>query len=198
LAILDLKPGDTLLPGFGIGKTTLTAVRRAEDGLELADARPLSVLLTATGGRLGDTTLRFEPNSSRSAVTELRSAWLGQARVLAAVGAIQSAPVELTFTAPWGLVLAILLGAALGSYVRTRARHKRINKQELIVGIGVGVILGLGSFVGLSTVTTLPATASVTELGCFLIAALEAYVGLVALDRLANAGMQKSSGPAPT
>jgi hypothetical protein len=185
LATLDLKSLLTAFPGFGIGSTTVIAVRRAEDGLELAHGSPLQVALTASGGRFSSPLLLIPANASRSQPVELRSAWLGQATISAEVDGIEARPLELEFTTPWSYFVAILLGAALGSFIRVRPKTKA-QRYEFLAGVGVGVVLGLGSFVGITAAIQLPATAVVTELGCLLVAAIEAYVGRAALDRYAG------------
>ncbi len=190
LATLDLKSSLTAFPGFGIGSTSVSAVRRAEDGHELALRSPLQVALTATGGRFASPLLVIPANASRSQPLELRSAWLGQTTISATADGVEAKPLELEFTTPWSYFLAILLGAGLGSFIRVRPKTKA-QRYEFLAGAGVGVVLGLGSFVGLTATVQLPATAVITELGCLLVAAIEAYVGRAALDRFAGKAQAK-------
>lgn len=186
LASLELTSTLTAIPGFGIGTTQISAVRRAEDGRELSSASPLAIALSASGGRLAAPSLLIPASASRSEPIELRSSWIGPTALRASVDGIEAAPLRLTFSTPWSYLIAILLGAALGSYVRVRPRLKS-HHAELYAGIGVGLILGLGSFIGLSSIGGLPSTAVVTELGCFVVAAIEAYLGRAALDRFGGA-----------
>jgi hypothetical protein len=185
LASLDLASTLTAIPGFGIGTTQISAVRRAEDGRELASALPLSIMLTASGGRLAAPSLLIPASGTHSAPIELRSSWIGEAALRASVDGVDASPLSVSFSTPWSYLVAILLGAAVGSYVRVRPRLKA-SYSELYAGMGVGLILGLGSFIGISSFGGLPATAVVTELGCFVVAAIEAYLGRAALDRFGS------------
>ncbi|HEY8942929.1 MAG TPA: hypothetical protein VIM73_01650, partial [Polyangiaceae bacterium] len=196
LAQLVLSPTLTAIPGFGIGTTWLSAVLRAEDGLEFSTASPLAVTLTATGGRLASPALVIPANATRSQPVELRSSWLGQAEIRASVDGIEAKPLGVHFSTPWSYLVAILLGAGVGSYVRVRPRL-RSHKSEFFAGVGVGLILGLGSFLGISSVGGLPTTAIVTELGCLVVAAIEAYLGRAALDRFGANGTPPVPNPKP-
>jgi hypothetical protein len=185
LEMLDLTSSLTSIPGFGIGTTSVSAVRRAEDGLELALPTPLRVALSASGGRLGAPVLEIPAGKSRSEPVELRSSWLGPTSVGARADGVEAAPLKLEFTTPWSYFVAILIGAGLGSFIRTRPRT-RAQRYDFLAGAGAGVVLGLASFVGITATVELPTTAVVTELGCLVVAAIEAYVGRAALDRLAG------------
>jgi hypothetical protein len=196
LASLDLKSSLTSIPGFGIGTTLLSAVRRAEDGRELLGPAPLSVTLTATGGRLDSPSLVIPANASRSPTVELRSSWLGGAHVSASVDGVDAPALDIQFSTPWSYLLAILLGAAIGSYVRVRPKSKA-HGPDFTAGVGVGLVLGSGSFIGISSIVGLPSTAVVTELGCLVVAALEAYAGRVALERFAGGAARSVPAPKP-
>lgn len=188
LASLDLMSSLTAIPGFGIGTTLISAVRRAEDGRELSSPSPVSIVLTASGGRLGAPSLLIPAHSSHSQVVELRSSWLGETKLSASVDGVVAAPLEVTFSAPWSYLVAILLGASIGAFVRVRPRREAAQLTELLSGVGVGLILGLGSFIGISSLGLLPTTAIVTELGCLVVAAFEAYLGRAGLDRMTGRG----------
>jgi hypothetical protein len=196
LASLDLKSSLTSIPGFGIGTTLLSAVRRAEDGRELLSDTPLSVTLTASGGRLDAPTLVIPANAARSATVELRSSWLGGTQVTASVDGVDARALDIHFSTPWSYLIAIFLGASVGSFVRVRPKTKH-EWTEFAAGVGVGLILGLGSFIGISSIVGLPTTAIVTELGCFVVAALEAYAGRMALDRFTGAAARSVPAPKP-
>jgi len=188
LAELELMPTLTSIPGFGIGTTTISAVRRAEDRLDLLDPHALDVPLTVTGGRLARPALSFAANGARSNTVELRSAWLGQVTIEASANRVNAEVKTITFTPPWSYLAAILLGAGVGSYVRVRSRRKGLRSPDFAVGFGTGLILAAGSFVGVTSLVQISATAVVTEIGCFVIAALEAYAGRAALDRMTGSG----------
>ncbi len=196
LASLDLTSSLTSIPGFGIGTTLLSAVRRAEDGRELLGASPLAVTLTASGGRLASPTLVIPANTARSPAIELRSSWLGRTQVTASVDGVDARALDIQFSTPWSYLIAILLGASVGAFVRVRPKTKS-QWTEFAAGVGVGLILGLGSFIGISSIVGLPTTAIVTELGCLVVAALEAYAGRAALDRFTGAGARSVPAPKP-
>jgi hypothetical protein len=101
-----------------------------------------------------------------------------------------------TFSTPWSYLVAIVLGAAVGSYVRVRPRTSS-QRSEFYAGVGVGLILGLGSFIGISSIGGVPTTAVVTELGCLVVAAIEAYVGRAALDRFGGGASPPVPNPKP-
>lgn len=196
LASIHLTSSLTAIPGFGIGTTQLSAVRLAEDGRELSSPSPLSIILTSSGGRLGSPELLIPANSSHSQVVELRSSWLGDTQLRASVDGIDAKPLDVTFSTPWSYLIAIMLGAGLGSFVRLRPKRK-LQMTELFSAIAVGLILGLGSFIGISSVGVLPTTAVVTEIGCLVVAAIEAYLGRAALDRFAGRAAPPMPNPKP-
>jgi len=197
LSALDLQPAITSIAGFGIGTTLLTVIRRAEDGLELMDDAPAvaaPVSLSVTGGQLLQVELPFQPHSSRCH-TELRSAFLGEASILASVETVTAGPIKVQFVPPWSLFVAIALGAAIGAYLRVRQSKRRVTGNEMLTGFATGLILALGSFVGVTTLVQVPATAVLTEIGCFVVAAFEAYAGRLALDRFGGGGRRPGEPP---
>jgi hypothetical protein len=202
MAVIELQSSLTSLAGFGIGTATISIVRRAEDGIELK-APEASVSLSTTAGRLGDGVLSFSPQSVRVS-TSLRSAWIGQANVTARTNNLTAGPIPISFTTPWSYLVAILLGAAAGAFVRVLSGTRDRKWADFAVGALTGVILAACSFVGVTSLVQIPATAVVTEVGCFVIAALEAYAGRSALDRVTgvrgnpSAPAQPQPGPAPT
>lgn len=186
LATLDLEASLTSIPGFGIGTSTISVVRRAEDGLELLAAQPTTIALSASSGRLDKPVLALPTNSARGSLM-LRSAWLGEATLVAKTDSYVTQPLKITFTTPWSYLLAIALGALLGAYVSVRFNGKGVQSPEFLAGAGVGLILAVASFVGVTSLVQLPAAAVVTEAGSFVIAAIEAYAGRAALDRFTKA-----------
>jgi hypothetical protein len=183
LAGLDLQSSLTSIVGFGIGTSTLSLVRRAEDGMEMRIPGDFSVPLSARGGSLQDASLTFAPNSSRAS-TVLRSAFIGNVMIHGKIDNVQAGPITVSFTTPWSSLLAIVLGAALGSFARVQGIGKDFRVAEFAAGVFVGCIASAASFVGISVVAQLPTTAVVTEAGCFVVAAFGAYGGRALLDRL--------------
>jgi peptidoglycan/LPS O-acetylase OafA/YrhL len=160
--------------------------------LELLAAHPTDVSLSASTGRLDKPTLLVPANSARESAL-LRSAWLGEATLVAKTDSFTTDPTRITFTTPWSYLVAIVLGALLGAYVSVRLNGKGVQSPEFLAGAGIGLILAVGSFVGITTLVQLPAAAIVTEAGCFVIAAIEAYAGRATLDRLTKPSAPKSA-----
>lgn len=178
---LDLNP----IPGFGIGTARVSAVRSAEDGRELLEARPLPVSFTSTGGRLTQATLAIPTNQSRTDSIELRSSWFGTYELRASADGVMAPPVQIMFSIPWSILLSILFGAAAGTAARTIWNRRR-SQRETLGGFLVGVLVALGAFVGIGYTGLIPATALFSEIGCFMLATIAGYTGRPALDWIAG------------
>lgn len=196
LAAVTLISELTSIPGFGIGVTRVSALRSAEDGLEFDDPRPLSVALTASGGRLAHSSLSIKANEGRSDSVEFRSNWIHDVVLTPVTNGAKPIPVTVTFTTPWSYLVAILIGSLLGSVAHVVLNQLKFG-LELLGAFLVGTILACAAFLGVGWTGLIPATAVLTELGCLVVAALTGYVGRPALDRVIAMANTKGSGPTP-
>lgn len=161
-------------------------MRLAEDGREWFAPRALDVNLRLTGrGNLGTERLHFAENQAWSESVEFRSAFLGEAAVVAQAVGVAPEKAVVRFGMPWSLLVAIVLGAGLGAGMRELRSTRRLRLHRgLVVNLFSGLLLSVASLIGVATVVALPSTALLTEAGCFVVAAVAAYVGSDLVERL--------------
>ncbi len=186
LGALRLELGNDSIAGFGVGTTQLSAVRLAEDGREWFAPKALDVTLRLTGrGSLEAEKLHFGKEQARSASVEFRSAFLGESTVVVQATGVAPEKAVVRFGVPWSLFVAIVLGVGLGAGIRElRAKRRRGFHRELVVNVLSGLLLSVASLIGVATVVALPSTALLTEAGCFVVAAVAAYLGSDLVERL--------------
>jgi hypothetical protein len=168
--------------GYGLGTTEISITRLARDRYELFDAQDLNVGVRATRGILGH--ISGITSNKCSATIEFRSIGIGPATISARVGPFTDSQ-EIQFTFPLSLIIATILGGALGGCGRT-FRHRELAKHRyriIIEGALCGVLIVAAVATGI-VVFTLPPGIVASELGAFVIAGISGYTGSHVLDRL--------------
>jgi hypothetical protein len=186
LGSLRLELAKNSIAGFGIGTTTLSAVRLAEDGRDWFSPERLDVQLSIRGnGDLEPELLTFEPNKARSEPVEFRSASLGEATIVAQGTGISPSEGKVSFAAPWALLIAVLVGATLGAGLRA-LKKTEARRREFSINFLSGLLMSLATLLGVANLAGLPDTALLTEAGCFVIAGIAAYLGTPALNKMGS------------
>jgi hypothetical protein len=186
LGALRLEVANDSIAGFGVGTTQVSAVRLAEDGREWFAPRALDLNLRLTGrGSLQTDRLHFGIDQARSESIEFRSAFLGESTVAVQAAGVAPQKAVVRFSVPWSLLVAIAVGSGLGAGIRElRSKRRRVFHRELVVNVLSGLLLSVASLMGVATVVALPSTALLTEAGCFVVAAVAAYLGSDLVERL--------------
>lgn len=186
LGALRLEVGHDDIAGFGVGTTHVSAVRLAEDGREWFAPKALDVNLRLSGrGNLGSDWLRFGEKQARSERVEFRSASLGESTLVVEATGVPPQKAVVRFGVPWGLLVAMALGACLGAGIRElRSKRRPGFHREVAVNVLSGLLISVASAIGVATVVALPTTAHLTEAGCLVVAAVAAYLGSDMVERL--------------
>src|SRR5262249_31689270 len=116
----------TSIFGYGLGTTEICITRLAKDRYELVDGQDLNASVRATRGILRQSTLIS--SNKCSAAIELRSIGVGSTTVSARVGPFRDSQ-DIQFTFPLSLIIATILGGALGGWGRI-FRHRELAKHR--------------------------------------------------------------------
>ncbi len=193
-----LSANPATIPGFGLGTTTLTLERLAQDDTVHAPAAPLVATLGVNRGWLDASSMEVAASASRVEGTRMRSAWFGPATVRATSGSL-SAHAEVLYEVPWALLAACLVGGALGGWVRSTPREGPLAEQPLtraLVGAVVGLTFVLAALTGLASVEAVPASVAATVAGAFPLALLAGFAGRKVLEGLVRkVGLGAAPGP---
>jgi hypothetical protein len=186
LGKLVISSVEDRIPGFGLGTTTLTVQRLAEDGQPLMEDTPLDVQLSAEGGaKLDPADALTIPAGKHSVTVQLRSRGVGSRTIKASTGSI-GAFVPMRFDPPVGFLVAVLLGGVIGGLAKSFGAKDggSISRIRLIAeGSVVGLVFVAAVTAGLM-ILSFPFPALGTELGAFLLAAISGYYGAPVMDHL--------------
>lgn len=194
------------LAGFGLGRTTVTVERLAEDGAPLVEDRDLPVTLVVSGGHLPDGgSLVVPAGASRSEPRTLLSRGIDELTVSARAEPLVAEPLSVTLTWPWALVLAALVGGALGGWLRRPAPAAPASDapgdgtdsdrgpaaaaggapiRRVLVGMVIGTTVVVGVVAGVVDDDLLPTSAAGSAAGAFVVALIAGYLGRAVLERL--------------
>ncbi|HVR35809.1 MAG TPA: hypothetical protein VMS21_08155 [Methylomirabilota bacterium] len=182
---LEIVPAVSRVFGFGLGTTTLTVERLAEDGSGLNIDAPLTLRLSTTRGKLEPEGSMQIPAGSGMAAASLRSSGSGTALVTASADGLQ-ATAEIRFIFPLAFIVATVIGGCAGgggrffrNPTRSRSKRARLIMEGCLVGAVAVAAVTAGMVIG-----GFPTPALGTELGAFVVAALSGYVGAPLLDRM--------------
>jgi hypothetical protein len=174
------------LLGFGFSSATLTVGSVEEDGSPLARPSDTTFQLFAQHGRIDVSEVKV-PGGQQQAKIEIHPHGIGTIEVVAALGELRSAPLELELAWPLLPLLAIFAGGPVGGFATTlRQKNRRHVRRRVLEGAVVGLLISAFSLV-VPSFTTLPSWAPRTELGLFVLAALAGFVGTPLLERVAQA-----------
>jgi len=168
---ITLEPVRSTIEGWGLGRTLVQVQASGLDNPE-----KFTVTLNTTQGDLSPTPVTLQ-NDGRGAA-ELRSEGMGAAVIRASGAPFQDATVTVNFKAPWIFILAALVGALLGWYVRTRGRSKSV--RSALTALASALILLAAYMIGIRWLEVVP-QAQVGEALAFVVGAIGAYVGLKVL-----------------
>jgi F0F1-type ATP synthase assembly protein I len=154
--------------GLGLAKT---AVNIQAIGLENADKH--SITLSTDRGDVTSVPIQFGANGF--ATGEIRSDGIGVAKIRAVGAPLQSVETEIRFTLPWKFAIAVVLGAIVGWFVRTRGRSKSV--RSALIKIGSGLIVAAAYMIGIRWAEWAP-DAKIGEALAFFLGAAGAYTEL--------------------
>ena len=191
-AVLELVPSVQEVLGFGLGTVDLSLYRLAEDGEPHESDSSVDVSLTTSRGVLDAPSLSFQAGTSRVDGVRLRSRGVGVARVEASLGGLASPTITVRFVWPIAVLVAGLLGGALGAWVKltgvqpTERRPRR--KTTALLGAAVGLAAVLGVLTGIAPLLPTPPGSVGSVGGAFLLALLAGYAGRKSLESMAPFG----------
>lgn len=168
---LTIEPVRPTIEGWGLGKTLIQVQAQGLDHPE-----KFSVGLSTTQGEVSPTPITLQPDGRATA--ELRSDSTGTATVRVTGAPLQAAATQVSFVTPWRFLIAALLGAAVGWFLRTRGRSKSV--RSVALAIAAAAVLLVAYMIGIRWMQWTPA-AQIGEALAFFIGAMGAYLGLQAL-----------------
>ena len=175
--MLRIRASPARIQGFGLETATLTVV--VDDQL-----KGRLLVLAATRGRLDADTLRL--SESGVAVTTVRSGGWGEARIDGDVGSLAHGELILYYVFPWSVLVAGILGGAIGALVRMRRvghRKGRSFAADMLLGSAAGLLAAIALALGVNLVG-INLNVRFGEAAIFLVAALGAALDLPALAPL--------------
>lgn len=151
LGRIGLKPANTEILGFGLGRTSIAVVREAEDGTPLSDPTPLPVSLQTTRGALEPATAEIAGGNSQTSV-HLQSDGTGTAEITAQGGGV-TGTVSVEFVAPVLFAIVTVIAGAAGGAVRwwEEGQKGRSPRPKLLTRTAIGVVVGVAVVAGVTT-----------------------------------------------
>jgi hypothetical protein len=184
--MLRIRASPARIEGFGLETATLTIAANEE-------LKGRLLVLAVSRGRLDADTLRL--SESAVAVTSVRSAGWGEARVEGDVGSLAHGELVLSYAFPWSFLGAGIFGGAIGALVRMRRsghRQGRSFAADMLLGSAAGLLAAVALALGVNLVG-LDLNVRFGEAAIFLFAALGAALDLPGLARL----REKLASPRP-
>ena len=175
---IDIAPVAASIRGFGLEETNLV--------IQVPSARGSSgetITVSSTRGTVTGSPAKLD--ASGSAFVVLRSAEVGPAIVTASSATFQTGTTLLAFKWPVALVVATLVGATLGSLLRSDARK---NPGRVVVGILVALIVVAAFAAGVSNRYWGAPAGGTGDAVFFFVAAMSGYLGTAALSLFGGKG----------
>lgn len=181
---LSLQSSRQEVLGFGLEKASFSVRDFLPHGepVQLEAAIPIAVTVSGRGS-LSPEQPTFAPGIAVSQF-DVRSSGLGEMVVEARVGdSLAVATVTQRF--PWGPLIAVLLGGALGGFARKFVKGAASSRVPLwiVEGLVVSLIAFVAGVLGVGNLG-IPSAIVATEAGAFLTGALSGFVGVVVLEKL--------------
>jgi hypothetical protein len=177
---IRLRATPSQINGFGLESADLLVLLGGPPSRD-----SVSVTLTASGGHLEEEQVWAHPGRAAKAV--LWSRGLGNDSVTAETPDQHHDAVALAFLFPWLFLVAIVLGGAVGSFIRQgyqaikdRWPPTRTFVREMIVGIAAGAFVAGLQAVGVNLLQYAPKNYGEAAVG--LLAALAAIIGSEIID----------------
>lgn len=181
---LTIEPARSGIDGFGLGKTLLQV-----QAMGLDHPEHFSVALRTTLGEISPTPITLAADGRASA--ELRSESAGTATIHVSGDPMQDAQVTVEFVTPWRTLLAALLGAVTGWFLRTRGRSR--SARSAMLAVATSAVLLVAYMLGIHWLQWAP-SAQAGEALAFFVSAMGAYLGLQALLKSATQPAETGSG----
>lgn len=181
---LSLQESRQEVLGFGLGKVSFSVRDFLPHGepVQIETAVPIAVTVSGRGS-LSPEQPTFGPGLAVSQF-EVRSSGLGEMVVEARVGdSLAVATVRQRF--PWGPLIAVLMGGALGGFARKFVKGARSNRvpRWIAEGLVVSLIAFVAGVLGVGNLG-IPSAIVATEAGAFLTGTLSGFIGVVFLEKL--------------
>lgn len=182
---IQVIAADAQIPGWGIGKTTITVRAR---GLISPEGYP--VTLRSDHGSLDPAYVKLDAQGVATA--NLRSDTAASATVRVGDAGVSSEPASVTFEAPWWFLAAAVAGGLLGAFIRGRGRRRVWH--ALAIGVASALLMTLAFAVGIDWVSRVLPTSRIATTGLAVVAVLGAIGALVGVGVLLPASGKGKRG----
>lgn len=181
---LEVRPVQRAVAGLGLASVDVVIERVQPHGERITATQRLPVVIEIDGRATPEPRQPVIEAGAATTSFTLSTAGLGKTTIRASAdGVMGAAVVEQMF--PFGPVIAVLLGGALGGYARrfVKGARRSATGRRVTEGLLVGVVAFVAGVLGVGYLNVPPAIVA-TEAGAFLTGALCGFVGVTVLEAL--------------